>query len=743
MAQLKDSLITGDLRVTGTIYGLGSNLTNIDAGNITSGTLPVSRGGTGATTFTSGALLIGNGTNAVSTRSIKNMTAAGNLGWTSATTNIDIPTVNTLAYWNGRYNDSTSNLAYCNKGAFGNAATYGVDDATANGALGTGTGLTTERSVYYGLVTVNNASQTRATGIYAPTSAGTANQILVSAGGTSAPTWKATANGAAYATSANGALTFGTLPVAQGGTGATTFTSGNVLVGSGTNAVTTIAKTSANTANTLVQRDGSGNFSAGTITATSFDGDLKANDVIPSILKTYTNTAFYSTNDSWDNSTWYFMSAKPDAWRRPWRVRFKIRSFCPAYTNGDSVSWVELYGRDTSVSSYKIFNEFYERGHYYIAAYPLKQAGFNGGYGVAIGVSIRYAWNYTNSAYYRTFVVDYYDCDNCTVTMLDAPVKWASWTGTGTTNYGSLQTFNACDRGLQEYGDANSYDLLQMSSNYLKNGAEFRMPPNSLFGFDRAGNAQALSLYSSGYTSSTTGVNTARVYNTTTGIDWTRGIWYKAEGTNYAASADLNISIRSAASAVDLRYSDNCVASGSATTLGMVNRKPVFIRGIIKEDGLFYVRPLSVTYNSATYQRAWTQDLPTSVQKDGNYQYVYWFVGYPYYDSSYAASLYRINLQENNKMYWYNDGKFEEYSTAPTTALNVYYNENTQTLHLDYVSNNEITTLSQTVSSLVNLHANNNGTLKTVAQEIADNGGTITENTLLNINGVQFRIQNA
>lgn len=288
MAQLKDSLITGDLRVTGTIYGLGSNLTNINAGNITSGTLPVSRGGTGATTFTSGALLIGNGTSAVSTRTIKNMTAAGNLGWTAAATDIYIPTVNTLAYWNGRYNDSTSNLAYCNKGAFGNAVTYGVDDATANGALGTGTGLTTERSVYYGLVTVNNASQTRATGIYAPTSAGTANQILVSAGGTSAPTWKATANGAAYATSANGALTFGTLPIAQGGTGTATAptqwgviyaasttgyastsagTSGYLLQSNATSAPSWIQATNANTASTIVKRDGSGNFSAGTITA--------------------------------------------------------------------------------------------------------------------------------------------------------------------------------------------------------------------------------------------------------------------------------------------------------------------------------------------------------------------------------------------------------------------------------------------------------------------------------------------
>lgn len=51
MAQLKDSLITGDLRVTGKIYGLGTGLTNIDASQITSGTLPVERGGTGQTSI--------------------------------------------------------------------------------------------------------------------------------------------------------------------------------------------------------------------------------------------------------------------------------------------------------------------------------------------------------------------------------------------------------------------------------------------------------------------------------------------------------------------------------------------------------------------------------------------------------------------------------------------------------------------------------------------------------------------
>lgn len=327
----ESSYRTGQVNITAANIGLG-NVENTKlstwtgagtiatVGTITTGTwkgtaVDVAHGGTGTNTFTSGALLIGNGTSAISTRTIKNMTALGDLGWTAAATDIYIPTVNTLAYWNGRYNSSTSNLTYCNKGAFGNAATYGVDDATANGALGTGTGLTTERSVYYGLVTVNNASQTRATGIYAPTSAGTANQILVSAGGTSAPTWKATASGAAYATSANGALTFGTLPVAQGGTGLTSSPSILINLASTTAADVLSASPRPGITGTL----GIGNGGTGATTAdaawTALGGGDSgkhaenyyalaghthaANAVIKSTDISWSNVATYTYSDSW------------------------------------------------------------------------------------------------------------------------------------------------------------------------------------------------------------------------------------------------------------------------------------------------------------------------------------------------------------------------------------------------------------------------------------------------------------
>lgn len=133
----------------------------------------------------------------------------------------DIPNLGVAQGGTGATQFTVNSLIMSGNSTTAALTTRAITNNTSNTAIATGTNIPTMNTIYYGLVTVNNTSQTRATAIYAPTTAGTANQILVSAGGTSAPTWKATASGAAYATSANGALTFGTLPVAQGGTGLT------------------------------------------------------------------------------------------------------------------------------------------------------------------------------------------------------------------------------------------------------------------------------------------------------------------------------------------------------------------------------------------------------------------------------------------------------------------------------------------------------------------------------------------
>lgn len=151
------------------------------------GTLPVKRGGTGATNFTTGYALIGNGENGITTRAITNNT---NAIYISATPYLI--TANTLAYWTGAYNSSNSSrLAYCNKGAFGTAATKAYTDRTSAAAISsTGTTLLTERAIYYGLPTINGVhTYTSGTNIYPPTAMGTSGQILTSTGDAT-PTWK-------------------------------------------------------------------------------------------------------------------------------------------------------------------------------------------------------------------------------------------------------------------------------------------------------------------------------------------------------------------------------------------------------------------------------------------------------------------------------------------------------------------------------------------------------------------------
>jgi len=64
---------------------------------------------------------------------------------------------------------------------------YAVLNSSSSAALSTNQSLVTERDIYYGLAVVNNASQTRATTIYAPVGGGTAGQTLRASAATTAP----------------------------------------------------------------------------------------------------------------------------------------------------------------------------------------------------------------------------------------------------------------------------------------------------------------------------------------------------------------------------------------------------------------------------------------------------------------------------------------------------------------------------------------------------------------------------
>ena len=134
MAQLKDTIIQGSARVTDTLYTIKLQAKIYQALTASDGTTY----GPGS----SGQIIRSNGS---------------------------------LSYW------------YTPGAAIG----YGVTDSSSASAIGTGTSLTTERDIYYGLPTINYShTYTSSTTIYAPTTGGTANtQALVGNGATTAPKW--------------------------------------------------------------------------------------------------------------------------------------------------------------------------------------------------------------------------------------------------------------------------------------------------------------------------------------------------------------------------------------------------------------------------------------------------------------------------------------------------------------------------------------------------------------------------
>ena len=62
----------------------------------------------------------------------KTATAPCDLGWVNNDTgNSSVPTIAVLAYWNGCYKGTSSNLQYCDRGRFGTMATASASDYLA------------------------------------------------------------------------------------------------------------------------------------------------------------------------------------------------------------------------------------------------------------------------------------------------------------------------------------------------------------------------------------------------------------------------------------------------------------------------------------------------------------------------------------------------------------------------------------------------------------------------------------
>ena len=213
--------------------------------------LPVASGGTGQTTYTNGQLLIGNTTGSTLTKAT--ITAGTGVTITNGTGAITISATGsggTVTSVNGT--GGTTGLTLTG----GPITTTGT--LTLGGTLAVANGGTNVASYAIGDILYASASTTLSK--LADVATGNA---LISGGVTTAPAW----GKIGLATHVSG-----TLPVANGGTGATSFTNGQLLIGNTTGNTLTAATLTAGTGVTITNGTGTITISSSGGTVTSVNG---------------------------------------------------------------------------------------------------------------------------------------------------------------------------------------------------------------------------------------------------------------------------------------------------------------------------------------------------------------------------------------------------------------------------------------------------------------------------------------
>ena len=279
--------ITGNLELSGIIRGSGTELYLLNASNISSGTLPVTRGGTGTTTLLTRSLLVGNG--------INDVLQSTDLVWDNTSIRLGIGKTNPISTLDvdGIITGTGSGLTSLNAANISSGTL-----AVANGGIGTTTLTSGQLLIGNGIGTLlqsanlswNNTSKTLS-----------ATNFIGSGAGLTA----------LNATN----ISSGTLTVARGGIGATTLIAGRVLIGNGTGTLIQSANLSwNNTSNTLSATSfiGSGagltalnatNISSGTLPITRGGIGAVTLTLGQLLIGNGTGTLIQSANLSWNNTS--------------------------------------------------------------------------------------------------------------------------------------------------------------------------------------------------------------------------------------------------------------------------------------------------------------------------------------------------------------------------------------------------------------------------------------------------------
>ena len=350
---------------------------------------------------------------------------------------------------------------------------------------------------------------------------------------------------------------------------------------------------------------------------------------IPSIMSKEYSGLYGSSNDA-DGASFYFASVRPTTFYDVWSVRYKVYAKVPNQNNYRQYSEVELVGNQNAVT-YASFNRIYSTdyvSYLYHNVYRLNSTGYNAGYKHWLGVGLRGSTNPTSSSYPRTIKIEIIETNNCEVEMLNTPIKVASISGYGTTNFTGLLEINGRDNGLQETGDANTiHQLRHNNGNYTAATALYRY--QICFSKNETSLLPANAVNNSTATNKT--LTTAEFnpfgqilyYNSTTAVS--------ANGAIAASALVQQINM-------DLRYSFN---TGTTLTSG----KDVYVVATPQSNGMAKLASTPIS-----------QTLPTTA--DGK---IYIYLGH-------ASSTSAVELHPEHPVYEYKDSSLRLYTNAVTSS---------------------------------------------------------------------------